>query len=55
MSNRQNYLEITGFQERAPYSTSIDLQTDFVMVYGIDDSMLERINKWKEKGYVVHY
>lgn len=54
MSDRQNSLEITGFQERAPYNTHIDLQTDFVMVYGIDESMPERISKWKEKGYVVH-
>ncbi|HHY81155.1 MAG TPA: hypothetical protein GX505_00530 [Clostridiales bacterium] len=47
-------LERTGFQESAPYSPSIDLKTDFVMVYGIDDSMPERVKKWKEKGYVVH-
>ncbi len=46
--------ERTGFQERAAYHPSIDLQTDFVMVYGIDDSMPERINEWRERGYVVH-
>jgi hypothetical protein len=46
--------ERTGFQESAPYHADYDLQTDFVMVYGIDESMQERIQKWKEKGYIVH-
>lgn len=46
--------ERTGFQERAPYHPSIDLQTDFVMVYGIDATMPERVRKWREMGYVVH-
>ncbi|MGP3785709.1 hypothetical protein [Paenibacillus sp. 1A_MP2] len=46
--------ERTGFQEAAPYHANYDLQTDFVMVYGIDESMQERIQKWKEKGYIVH-
>ncbi|MEX3616870.1 hypothetical protein [Paenibacillus glucanolyticus] len=46
--------ERTGFQESAAYHPDYDLQTDFVMVYGIDDTMPERIQTWKEKGYVVH-
>ncbi|MEV5025152.1 hypothetical protein [Paenibacillus sp. LPE1-1-1.1] len=46
--------ERTGFQESAPYRASYDLQTDFIMVYGIDDTMPERIRQWKEKGYIVH-
>ncbi|MDQ0112227.1 hypothetical protein [Paenibacillus harenae] len=46
--------ERTGFQESAPYRASYDLQTDFVMVYGIDDTMPERIRQWKERGYIVH-
>jgi len=46
--------ERTGFQEAAPYRPAYDLQTDFVMVYGIDDSMPERIRQWKERGYIVH-
>lgn len=50
--NRQE--ERTGFQESGPYHPDYDLQTDFVMVYGIDDTMEERIGQWKEKGYVVH-
>lgn len=46
--------ERTGFQEGAPYDPSIDLRTDFVMVYGPNDSTLERIARWKEAGYRVH-
>lgn len=46
--------EKTGFQESAPYQPTIDLQTDFVMVYGIDDSMPKRIKEWKQRGYVIH-
>ncbi|HLU22270.1 MAG TPA: hypothetical protein VKZ77_07280 [Bacillaceae bacterium] len=54
MTNRNRTEERTGFQESAPYRSSYDLQTDFVMVYGIDKTMPERIKKWKEKGYVIH-
>ncbi|MEU8227120.1 hypothetical protein [Kribbella sp. NPDC048915] len=46
--------ELTGFQERAPYEESIDLRTDFVMVYGLDDSTPERIDRWRAAGYRVH-
>ncbi|MGM7723955.1 hypothetical protein [Metabacillus sp. Hm71] len=46
--------ERIGFQESSPYKPTYDLQTDFVMVYGIDRTMPERIKAWKEKGYVVH-
>ncbi|WP_211746112.1 hypothetical protein [Paenibacillus sp. Marseille-Q4541] len=46
--------ERTGFQEAEPYHPDYDLQTDFVMVYGIDESMPERIKQWKGKGYIVH-
>lgn len=46
--------ERTGFQEIEPFHDGIDLQTDFVMVYGIDDSMPERVAQWKAHGYRVH-
>ena len=46
--------ELTGFQEGAPYCPEIDLQCDFVMVYGTDEGMPERVKQFKEKGYVVH-
>lgn len=46
--------ELTGYQAGDPYRESVDLQCDFVMVYGIDPSMPERIRQYREKGYVVH-
>ena len=46
--------ERTGFQEGKPYNPYIDLQTDFVMVYGLGNNLKARIKKWSEKGYVVH-
>lgn len=45
---------LTGVQDRSPWSPETDLQYDFVMVYGIDDEMPERIRKYREKGYVIH-
>lgn len=46
--------EATGFQEAAPYDASIDLRTDFVMVYGLNDTTAERIGRWRRAGYRVH-
>jgi hypothetical protein len=31
--------ERIGFQESAPYHPDYDLQTDFVMIYGIDETI----------------
>ncbi len=46
--------ERTGFQEGGAYGPSYDLQTDFVMVYGIDESTPRRIREWTDRGYRVH-
>lgn len=46
--------EWTGFQEHAPYGAAYDLRTDFVMVYGIDPGLKERIAAWKAHGYTIH-
>lgn len=51
---RDKSCEFTGYQERAPYNPNIDIQCDFVMVYGTDKTMPKRIKEFKEKGYVVH-
>lgn len=51
---RERTQELTGFQEHAPWQPNIDVQCDFVMVYGIDATMPERVRQFKEKGYVVH-
>lgn len=46
--------ERTGVQLSEPYRPSVDLQCDFVMVYGIDDKMPERVKQYRDKGYIVH-
>ncbi|MCR5755995.1 MAG: hypothetical protein K6G30_14440 [Acetatifactor sp.] len=45
---------LTGYQASEPYRESVDFGCDFVMVYGIDDSMPERVRQYRDKGYVVH-
>ncbi|WP_438432095.1 hypothetical protein [Gorillibacterium sp. sgz500922] len=52
MNSRER--ERTGFQEGGAYDDRYDLQTDFVMVYGIGPSMPERVRQWAERGYRVH-
>ncbi len=44
--------ERTGFQEASPYRPAFDLRTDFVMAYGVDDSIAERLARWREADYV---
>ncbi len=45
-------LERTGFQEASPYRPRFDLRTDFVMAYGINRSLPDRLARWSEAGYV---
>ncbi len=51
---RERTKELTGYQEHAAWQSNIDLQCDFVMVYGIDETMPERVRQFREKGYQVH-
>ena len=46
--------ERTGFQISAPLFDKVDCQSDFVMVYGMNESTVERIRAYREKGYVIH-
>lgn len=46
--------ERTGVQISEPYSPGVDLQCDFVMVYGVDSDIASRVSSWKERGYIVH-
>ena len=46
--------ELTGYQERQALIPSIDFQCDFVMVYGTDETMPERIRQFAGAGYKVH-
>ena len=46
--------ELTSFQQSAVYSGKDNINTDVVMVYGINDSTCERIAEYKKHGYVIH-
>lgn len=46
--------ELTGYQESEPWNPRIDLNIDFVMVYGNDETLTDRIVQYSEKGYRVH-
>lgn len=46
--------ELTGYQTASPYTKTVDFANDFVMVYGIDETMPERIRQFRDAGYVVH-
>lgn len=44
----------TGYQEIQPWKPELDLQCDFVMVYGLDKTLQKRIDEYRSKGYEVH-
>lgn len=46
--------ELTGYQAGGAFRPSVDLQCDFVMVYGVDEGMPQRVKEYREQGYVVH-
>lgn len=45
---------LTDYQESGEWSPEIDMQVDFVMVYGIDGGMPTRVRACREKGYIVN-
>lgn len=51
---RDRHELLTGCQDASPWSPKVDIQQDFIMVYGTDPGMPDRIRKYREKGYVIH-
>lgn len=47
-------LERTSFQTAGPYRPEVDIKSDVAMVYGINGSVAERMQGWREKGYIIH-
>ena len=41
----------TSFQTAGPYDPAVDIGSDQVMVYGVNESFAERAKGWKEQGY----
>ena len=46
--------ERTCFQIYSPYSPQVDIKSDVAIVYGIDDSLPQRLAGWRDRGYRVH-
>lgn len=53
MREYDRHEERTGVQESSPFRPDFDVQSDFVMVYGLND-LKKRIAPWKKAGYVIH-
>ena len=47
-------LERTSFQTAKPWSPVGNLPADVAMVYGVNDSLPERVRSWRDRGYRVH-
>jgi len=47
-------LERTSFQTSKPWSPLANLRADVAMVYGIDQTLPERVQTWRDHGYRVH-
>ncbi|HEX3799570.1 MAG TPA: hypothetical protein VH413_12800 [Verrucomicrobiae bacterium] len=47
-------LERTCFQTSKPWSSFGNLRADVALVYGIDASLPERIQTWRDHGYRIH-
>ena len=47
-------LERTCFQTSRPWSPLGNLRSDVTLVYGIDKTLTNRINTWRDRGYRVH-
>ncbi len=41
----------TSFQTAGPYDPAVDIASDQVMVYGVNETFAARLQSWKEQGY----
>lgn len=48
------HLERTSFQTSQPWSPNGNLRSDVAMVYGIDETLPDRVKSWRDRGYRVH-
>jgi 4-hydroxy-2-oxoheptanedioate aldolase len=53
-SDPNQILERTCFQTGQPWSEKGDLRSDVSLVYGIDSSLPQRIQTWRDHGYRIH-
>jgi len=45
----------TTFQSSQPWRPTIDVRADAVMVYGVNETLEDRLASWKERGYDTHF
>jgi hypothetical protein len=50
----QQHLERTCFQTAAPWSGIANLRSDVAIAYGVDPSLPQRLQTWRDHGYRVH-
>jgi hypothetical protein len=53
-SDPQQHLERTCFQTAAPWSAIANLRSDVAIAYGVDPSLPQRIQTWRDHGYLIH-
>ncbi|NLA76232.1 MAG: hypothetical protein GX851_00100 [Clostridiales bacterium] len=51
---RDKSQELTGYQAGEAFFGKIDLQCDFVMAYRLNNTIEQRVESFKDEGYVVH-
>ena len=54
LTARSRSEERTGVQTSMPYGGAYDLQSDFVMVYRLNETTAQRIADYKARGFRVH-
>ncbi len=45
----------TTFQSSQPWRPTIDVRADAVMVYGVNETLEDRLVSWQERGYDTHF
>ena len=52
---RPRSTERTCYQSGSPLTPDHDNSVDFVLVYRLEETTFERINAFREKGYIIHF
>ncbi|MBI1389017.1 MAG: hypothetical protein GC154_11270 [bacterium] len=45
----------TVFQTASPWRAEMDIRSDAAIIYGMNDSFMERLQSWKERGYGLQF
>ncbi len=53
--SQSHELEKTVFQTASPWRAEMDLRSDAAIIYGMNDSFLDRMKSWRDRGYGIHF